>query len=148
MLFALIFKSLPAKLVLHRIEVHTLRCAEGRWNQTHRKVIWLCSLFSVSAGQRYVPYPGGQESDERRGPDRQGLVRGFHQVPKGVRNSGSQFSCSVMAYEGAREEAAGEEGEAWGVSDPCPPRLAEETHLPSPSPQRVQGYGLILILQV
>lgn len=147
MLFALILKSLPAKLVLHRIEVHTLRCAEGRWNKTQRKSPD-CAVFFFSAGQRYFPHPGRQESDERRGPDGQGFVRGFHQVPEGVRNSGSQFSRSVMAHEGAREEAAREEGEAWGVSDPGAPRLAEETHLTGPSPQRVQGHGLFLIQQV
>lgn len=147
MLFALIFKSLPAKLVLHRTEVHTLRCAEGRWNKTHRKSSDF-ALFSLSAGQCYIPHPGGQKSDECRGPDCQGLICGFYQVPKGVWNSSSQFSRSVMAHEGSGEEATCEEGEAWGVSDPCAPRLAEETHLTCPSPQRVQGHGLFLILQV
>lgn len=133
--------------MLHRIEVHTLRCAEGRSNQTHWKPSDFAP-FSLSAGQRYIPHSGSQESDECRGPDGQGLVRGFHQVPEGVWNSSSQFSRSVMAHEGAGEKATREEGEAWGVSNPCAPRLAEETHLTSPSPQRVQGHGLFLILQL
>lgn len=49
-----------------------------------------------------------------------------------------------MAHEGAGEEAARKAREAGGVSDPCASRLAEETHLTCPGPQRVQGHGLFL----
>lgn len=49
-----------------------------------------------------------------------------------------------MAHEGPREEASGKKGEARGVPDTRETRLPEETHLPRPGPQRIQGHGLIL----
>lgn len=98
----------------------------------------------LAAGQRHLPDPGSQEPHERRGPDRQGLLRGLHQVPEGVRHGGRQLARGVLAHEGAREEAAGETGEARRVPDARQTRLAEETHLPRPGPERIQGHGLLL----
>lgn len=101
-------------------------------------------LPTALAGQCYIPHPGGQELDECRGPHSQGLLRGFHQVPEGVRHSGGQFPGGILAHEGPGEETPGEERETGGVSDTCQARLAEKTHLPCPSPQRIQGHGLLL----
>lgn len=92
-------------------------------------------FLSCAAGQCHIAHPGCQEPDECRGPHGEGLLCGLYQVPEGVRHSGRQLASGLLAHEGAREEAPGEEGEARGVPDPCATRLSEEAHLTCAGPQ-------------
>lgn len=101
-------------------------------------------FLSFAAGQRHVSHPGCQEPDECRCPHREGFLRGLHQVRQGVRHGGRQLPRGLLAHEGPREEAPGEEREAGGVPDQSATRLPEEAHLARASPQRVQGHGLVL----
>lgn len=104
------------------------------------------NLFAphIAAGQRHISDPSSQEPDERRGADRQSFLRSFHQVPEGVRHGCGQLARGFLAHEGTREEASGKAGEAGGVSNARTARLPEETHLPRPGSQRIQGHGLLL----
>lgn len=93
------------------------------------------SFLSWAAGQCHIAHPGCQEPDERRGPHGEGLLRGLHQVPEGVRHGGRQLARGLLAHEGTGEEASGEEGETRRVSDPRATRLPEEAHLTCAGPQ-------------
>lgn len=65
----------------------------------------------LAGGQRHVPHPSGQEPDERGGANRQGLLRGLHQVPEVAGHGVAQPARRLLEDEGAREETPGQEGE-------------------------------------
>lgn len=69
------------------------------------------TTLCLAGGQRHVPDPGSQESDERLGADSEGVLRGLHQVPDISGNSVTQPACCVLEDEGAKEKALGEVGE-------------------------------------
>lgn len=54
----------------------------------------ICYIFPV--GQRDIPDPGGEELDERRGADGEGVVRRLHQVHPAGDHRGQYRVCVLI----------------------------------------------------
>lgn len=87
--------------------------------------------FLYLAGQCHVPHPSGQKPDECCGPHCKSFLRGFDQIPEGLRHGGGQLPRRILEDEGAGKETISQEGKTGGISDSSEERLPEETHFPS-----------------
>lgn len=101
--------------------------------------------FFFPAGQRHVSHPSRQKPDERGGPHRKSFLRGFDQIPEGLRHRSGQLPGRILEDEGTRKETASQARKAGGISDTGAKRLSKETHFSSTGSKWIQSDGFLLI---